>query len=102
MITYDDYLKVTHQEHPLDQMDMKDIAAHLHASSLEEFFKCKHEFQPLDRVLDELLSDLYQGFAGLDILKLLIIKAMAIDPVEIRREVEEAMNTVTKTGVDNV
>lgn len=101
MITYDEHLEMTCPEHPLDQMDLKDIAAHLHGASLEEFFKCKHEFQPLDRVLDELLEDLYQGFAGLDILKLLIIKAMEIEPGETRREVEEAMAIVTKTGEKN-
>jgi len=98
MVTYDEHLEMTYKEHPLDQMDLKDIAAHLHACSLEDFFKCKYEFQPLDRVLDELLSDLYQGFAGLDILKLLIIKAMEIDPVEIRREVEEAMAEFNNRG----
>ena len=96
MITYDEHLDMVYPEHPLDQMDLKDIAAHLHDVSLEEFFKCKYEFQPLDRVLDELLQDLYQGFAGLVILKLVIIKPMSFAPEETRREINEAM-----TGVNN-
>jgi len=98
MFTYDEYLEMACPEHPLDQMDLKDIAAHLHACSLEDFFKCKYEFQPLGVAVDEILRDLYQGFAGIDILRLLIEKAMEIDPEDARREVEEAMAKFNNRG----
>ena len=101
MLSYDEYLELSFPRHPLEQMDVKDIAAYLHECSLEHFFKCKYEFQPLPKVLDELLEDLYQGFPDVNILQLLIEKAMKIEPDETRREVEAAMAKFNNKGVTN-
>ena len=99
MMSYDEYM--ADNPHPLDTMDLKDIAAHLHGCPLEDFYRYKYEFQPLPVVLDELIEDLYNGFAGLEILRLLIERAMQIEPDETRREVEAAMAKFNNKGVTN-
>jgi len=102
MITYDEHLEREYPEHPLDQMDLKDIAAHLHAVSLEEFFRCKYEFQPLDRVFDELLDDLYLAMFPEPVLTLLVTRALEVYGEDGRREIEAALAKFNTKGEKNV
>tara|TARA_R110000796_G_scaffold167198_4_gene284010 strand:- start:1801 stop:2031 length:231 start_codon:yes stop_codon:yes gene_type:complete len=68
----DDY--IPDAEHPLERMEMEHIARVLYTQSLEDFFKIKYEHQPLPLVVEELLSDLLNAFAGVDIIGLLTKK----------------------------
>jgi len=65
---------IPESEHPLETMELKDIASVLYKYPLEEFFRAKYKEQPLGRVVEELLTDLLCAFDGVDIIGLLVKK----------------------------